>query len=105
MFTFETLLTRWLPGAVFLACVVVLIVSPDLVGLEGAAILFGGGGAIVVVNYIQKHGFTDVERGREYEARAFLDRYGKWPGQASRDLIEQAERDGVLTPGTVRPRD
>lgn len=97
MFTFDSIARYWIPGSVFVAVAVVLIASPNIIGLEGAGLLFGGGAAVVVVNYIQKVGFAgDIDRDKEAETRDFFTRYGMWPGQASDDLIAEARGDGML---------
>jgi hypothetical protein len=105
MLTFDRLLRYGLPALIFGVCVAVLIISPDLIGLEAVGILFGGGAAVVMVNYIQRVGFAgDVERTKEAEVREFFQRYGMWPGQASPELLEQARQDGMLEHVTVKPR-
>ena len=106
MFTFETFARIWIPATVFVAVIAVLAISPDIIGLEAAGILFGGGAAVVLVNYIQRVGFAgDVERDREHETREFYSRYGMWPGQAPDDLIAQARREGLLEHVTVKRDD
>jgi hypothetical protein len=95
----------WLPGIILLVCVVVYAISPNAIGLEAVGILFGGGAAVVIVNYIQRVGFAgDVERDREAEVRAFYTRYGMWPGQASQALVEEARREGMLEHVVLPPR-
>jgi hypothetical protein len=105
VFTAAKIVRYWIPAVIFAVCVAMLIVSPNVVGMEAAGLLFGGGGAIVVTNYIQRVGFAgDVERDKESEAREFLHRYGIWPGQASPDLIAQARSEGMLEHVVLPPR-
>lgn len=105
MFTFDRLFRYWIPSLVLVACVAVLLISPDIIGLEAFGILFGGGAAVFVVNYIQKVGFAgDVDRDRERETREFFQRYGVWPGQASPALIEEARAAGMLEHVVLPPR-
>jgi hypothetical protein len=105
MFTAAKIVRYWLPGLIFVVCLAMLAISPNVVGLEAAGLLFGGGGAIVVTNYIQRVGFAgDVERDKEHEAREFLHRYGMWPGQASPELVAQARREGMLEHVVLPPR-
>lgn len=105
MFTFERIIRFWVPAAIFAVCVAMLVISPNIVGLEATGVLFGGGAAIVLVNYIQKVGFAgDVDRHKESESREFMQRYGVWPTQASPELLEQARHEGMLEHVTVAPR-
>ena len=105
MFTFDKIFRWWIPSLVLVACVAVLIVSPDIIGFEAFGILFGGGAAVFVVNYIQKVGFAgDVDRDRERETREFFQRYGMWPGQASPELLEEARAEGMLEHVVLPPR-
>lgn len=105
-FTFDRVLRYWVPGLVFAAVVGVLIASPDIIGLEAGGILFGGGAAVVVVNYIQKAGFAgDVDRDKEEETREFYRRYGIWPGQASDGVIAEARDAGLLQHVVVKRHD
>lgn len=105
-FSLDRVLRYWVPGLVFVAVAAVLVVSPDIVGLEAGGILFGGGAAVVVVNEIQKRGFAgDVDRDKEEEAREFFRRYGIWPGQASDGVIAEARDAGLLQHVRVRRAD
>jgi hypothetical protein len=105
VFTFDRLLRYWLPGFLLLVCIGLLLVRSDDAALEAVGLLFGGGAAVVVVNYIQRVGFAgDVDRDKERETREFYSRYGMWPGQASPELIEQARAEGMLEHVTIPPR-
>jgi hypothetical protein len=106
MFTLDKIGRYWLPGIILVVCIVMFAIDPNVVGLEAVGLLFGGGAAVVVVNYIQRVGFAgDVERDKEAETRAFYSRYGMWPGQASQALIEEARRDGMLEHVVIPPRE
>lgn len=86
----------WLPGAIFVVGAVMLVISPDIVGVEGAALMLGGGLGVVVSNRIHRMGLKgEQDRDAEIDARAFLERYGVWPDQAPADLLEQARREGA----------
>lgn len=105
MFSYDTIFRWWIPSLVLVACVAVMVISPNIIGFEAFGILFGGGAAVFVVNYIQKVGFAgDVDRDRERETREFFQRYGMWPGQASPELIEQARSEGMLEHVVIPPR-
>lgn len=106
MFTLARINRYWLPGLILVTCIVMLVVSPDIVGLEAAGMLFGGGAAVVLTSYIQRVGFAgDMERDKEGETREFYSRYGMWPGQASDELIDEARREGMLEHVTVKRSD
>lgn len=74
-----------LPGAIALAAVVILVFNRSLNGLEGAAMLVGAAGAILLLNVLYRVGVTgDEERDREARARDYLDEHGHWPDEAPR---------------------
>ncbi len=74
-----------LPAVVLLAGVVVLVLEPTLVGLEGWALLTGAGLSILLLNWLYRVGVRgDVERDREEEARRCFDEYGRWPDEEPR---------------------
>lgn len=105
MFSLANVNRYWLPAIILATCGILYAISPDIIGLEAAGLLFGGGAAVVVVNYIQRVGFAgDIERDREAETRAFYSKYGMWPGQASQELLAQARAEGMLEHVVVPPR-
>lgn len=86
----------WLPAAIFVAGAVMLVASPDIVGIEGAALMLGGGLGVVVSNRLHAAGVQgEQDRDHEREARDFLERYGVWPDEASEDLLRRAEAEGA----------
>ncbi|WP_210491484.1 hypothetical protein [Patulibacter sp. SYSU D01012] len=100
MFTPIRIVRFWLPALIFVAGAVMIAVSPDIVGVEGAALMLGGGLGVVVSNRIHKIGLKgDVDRDRENEARAFFDRYGVWPDEADPEQLAAARHDGLLPHG------
>jgi len=87
----------WLPSLLFVVGAAMLVISPDIVGLEGAAMMLGGGLGVVVSDRLYRMGLRgEQERDEEQDARAFLDRYGVWPDQAPAEMLERAQREGVL---------
>lgn len=75
----------WLPAAILLAGVVLVIVrGGDETSLEGAAALWGAGLSVALLNWLHRIGVTgDAARDREDEAREYFDRHGRWPDDAS----------------------
>jgi len=70
------------PAGVALAGVVVLLFNNSINGLEGAAMLVGAAGAIVLLNVLYRVGVSgDAERDREAAARDYLDEHGHWPDE------------------------
>lgn len=90
----------WLPGLIFLIGALMLVTRPDIIGVEGAALMLGGGLGVVVSDRLYRMGLKgEEERDEESDARGFLDRYGVWPDQASPELLERAEREGTWPAG------
>lgn len=72
-----------LPGAIVLAGVVILFFNRSIDGLEGAAMLLGAAGAILLLNVLYRVGVTgDKERDEEAAARDYFDEHGHWPDEA-----------------------
>ncbi len=91
-----TIVRFWLPAAIFVAGALMLILSPDIVGIEGAALMLGGGLGVVVSNRLHAAGVKgEQDRDHERDAREFLARYGVWPDEASDDLLRRAEAEGA----------
>lgn len=99
MFTPVKIVRFWLPFLIFVVGAAMLVISPDIVGLEGAALMLGGGLGVVVSNRIHRMGLQgEKDRDAEMDARAFLDKYGVWPDEASDEILDRAERAGDLAP-------
>ncbi|MDX8153517.1 hypothetical protein SK069_18100 [Patulibacter brassicae] len=97
MFSPVRIVRFWLPLLIFAIGAAMLIISPDIVGIEGAALMLGGGLGVAVSNRLHRIGLKgEQERDQESDQRAFLARYGVWPDEASPEVLAQARRDGVL---------
>jgi hypothetical protein len=85
-----------------IAGVVMLVVSPSGLGVDGFAMAVGGGLAVLMINFLFRLGVSgDLERQREEEARRYFDEHGAWP-----DEVEQRRvRTWTLAPGVVTPED
>lgn len=87
----------WLPLTILLVGLGMLIFSPDIVGIEGAALMLGGGLGVIVSNRIHRLGLAgERDRDAELDARKFLERYGVWPDEASPEQLEEASHDEQL---------
>ena len=104
MFSPLKIVRFWLPGLIFVVGAAMLVISPDIVGLEGAALMLGGGLGVVVSNRIHQMGIRgERDRDDEMGAREFLQKYGVWPDEAPEDVLERAERAGDIEPRTPVP--
>jgi hypothetical protein len=99
VFTPVKIVRFWLPFLIFVVGAAMLVISPDIVGVEGFALMLGGGLGVVVSNRIHRMGLQgEKDRDDEMDARAFLDKYGVWPDEASDEILDQAERAGDIAP-------
>jgi hypothetical protein len=101
VFTPIKIVRFWLPGLIFVVGAAMLVISPDIIGLEGAALMLGGGLGVVVSNRIHQMGIRgEKDRDDEMGARQFMERYGVWPDEASEQILDRAERAGDIEPRT-----
>ena len=69
-----------LPAVVALVGIVVVILDPSLIGLEGFVLFVGVGASILLLNVLHRIGVSgDKDRDAEEEARAYFDEHGRWP--------------------------
>lgn len=101
MFSPVKIVRFWLPGLIFAVGAAMLVISPDIIGLEGAALMLGGGLGVVVSNRIHRMGLKgEQDRDDEMGAREFLQKYGVWPDEAPEEVLDRAERAGDIEPRT-----
>lgn len=94
MFTPVRLVRFWFPLVLIVVGVAMLIISPDIVGIEGFALMIGGGLGVIVSNRIHRIGLaSEKDRDAEFDARAFFDRYGVWPDEATPEQLDEAARE------------
>jgi hypothetical protein len=81
-----TVIRIWLPVAILAAGVALVVVrGGDETSIEGAAALWGAGLSVALLNWLHRMGVTgDSARDDEDAARAYFDRYGRWPDDAPR---------------------
>ena len=72
-----------LPGVIFLAgCVVMIVDSDSQRGVEIGAMLMGSAFAVLLLNVFFRIGAEgDSDRDREEAARVFFDEHGYWPDE------------------------
>lgn len=83
----------WLPVIVVLGGIAVIAIRRDEVALEGGAGIIGAGLAIWLFNWLMRVGNAgESDRHQEQDARAFFDRHGVWPDEASEELLARDRR-------------
>ena len=93
-----TLLVRYGLGAVMvIGGVVMLVISPAGLGVDGFAMAVGGGLSVVLFNVLFRLSISSEEdRAEEQRARAYFDEHGEWPEDEAR-----TGRRWTLAPGVV----
>ena len=77
--------------------VVIIILNPGGLGVDGFAMAVGGGLAVLMINFLFRLGASgDLERQREEDARTYFDEHGVWP-----DEQENKGRKWTLPAGVV----
>jgi hypothetical protein len=90
------LLRYGIGGVMVLAGIVMLIVDPSGLGVDGFAMAAGGGLSVLLINFLYRLGVTgDLERDQEERARAYFDEHGEWPEEE----VKVRERKWRLAPG------
>jgi hypothetical protein len=70
------------PLVIFLMGVAFLVIEPNGEGLGGFFAATGAALSVLLLNVLFRAGVAgDRERDREEEARAYFDRYGRWPDE------------------------
>jgi hypothetical protein len=77
------LIVRYGIGAVMvLGGLVMLMISPSGLGVEGFAMAVGGGLSVLLINFLFRLGVErDREREEEERARDYFDEHGVWPDE------------------------
>jgi hypothetical protein len=83
-------------GVMVLAGIVMLIVDPSGLGVDGFAMAVGGGLSVLLINFLYRLGVSgDREREEEERARVYFDEHGEWP----QEEVKVRERTWRLAPG------
>jgi hypothetical protein len=70
-------------GVMVVAGIVILVINPSGLGVEGFAMAVGGGLSVLLINFLYRLGVSgDKERDAEERARAYFDEHGEWPDEA-----------------------
>ncbi len=89
-------------GVMVLAGIVMLVVDPSGLGVDGFAMAAGGGLSVLLINFLYRLGVSgDREREEEERARAYFDEHGEWPDEVPR----VRQRKWALAPGVQTPDD
>jgi hypothetical protein len=84
------------------AGIVMLVVDPSGLGVDGFAMAVGGGLSVLLINFLYRLGVSgDREREEEERARAYFDEHGEWP----EEVPKVRERKWRLAPGVFTPED
>jgi hypothetical protein len=67
-------------GVMVLGGIVMLILSPAGLGVDGFAMAVGGGLSVLLLNFMYRLSVSsELDREREEQARAYFDEHGDWP--------------------------
>jgi hypothetical protein len=93
------LLVRYGLGALMiLGGVVMLIVSPANLGVDGFAMAAGGGLSVVLISFMFRLSeSSEADRADEERARAYFDEHGEWPEEKPRQGRKWVLPAGVVT--------
>lgn len=69
-------------GALVLAGIVLLVINPSGIGVDGFAMGAGSGLSVIMINVLFRLGVSgDREREAEEQARRYFDEHGAWPDE------------------------
>jgi hypothetical protein len=90
------LLRYGIGGVMVVAGIVMLIIDPSGLGVDGFAMAAGGGLSVLLINFLYRLGVSgDREREDEERARVYFDEHGEWPAEE----VKVRERKWRLAPG------
>jgi hypothetical protein len=95
------LIVRYGLGVVMVvAGMIMLVINPSGLGVDGFAMAVGGGLSVLLINFLFRLGVSgDEERVREEEARRYFDEHGVWPDEVARPR----QRQWTIPSGAVTP--
>jgi hypothetical protein len=87
-----------LGGVMIIGGVVIVILNPGGLGVDGFAMAVGGGLAVLMINFLFRLGASgDLERQREEDARTYFDEHGVWPDEEEKQGRRWTLPAGVVT--------
>jgi hypothetical protein len=87
-----------LGAAMIVGGVVMIVLNPGGLGVDGFAMAVGGGLSVLMINFLFRLGASgDRERQREEDARTYYDEHGEWPDEEERQGRKWTLPAGVLT--------
>jgi hypothetical protein len=92
-------LVRYGVGALMvLGGVIMLIVSPANLGVDGFAMAVGGGLSVLLISFMFRLSeSSEADRVEEEQARAYFDEHGEWPEEKPRQGRKWVLPAGVVT--------
>lgn len=93
------LVVRYGLGAVMiLGGILMLIISPASLGVDGFAMAVGGGLSVLLLNLLFRLSVSsEDDRAQEERARAYFDEHGEWPEEEPRQGRKWVLPAGVVT--------
>jgi hypothetical protein len=87
-----------LGGVMILGGIVMLIISPASLGVDGFAMAVGGGLSVLLLNLLFRLSVSsEDDRAKEEQARAYFDEHGEWPEEKPRQGRKWVLPAGVVT--------
>jgi hypothetical protein len=87
-----------LGAAMIVGGVVMIVLNPGGLGVDGFAMAVGGGLSVLMINFLFRLGASgDRERQREEDARTYYDEHGEWPDEEERQGRKWTLPAGVVT--------
>lgn len=87
-----------LGAAMIIGGIVMIILNPSGLGVDGFPMAVGGGLSVLMINFLFRLGASgDLERQHEEEARDYFDEHGVWPDEEKRQGRKWTLPAGAVT--------
>ena len=85
-------------AAMVVGGVVLIVINPSVMGVDGFAMAVGGGLSVLLINFLFRLGASgDRERQQEEDARTYFDEHGVWPDEEEKSGRKWRLPAGVVT--------